>query len=90
MTRNTDRYASRACRNLPGIGEKFRLPMDPTRSPHALLNPFYRHSWTIESFPAGQSSFNSPGLSHCVTVKRLADGIRRTIAQHHIARCLDL
>lgn len=91
MLRNSDRFASRAARNLPPIGEKFRLPLcSITKAAHPILNPVYRHSWTIESYGAGQSAINSKGHAHLVTIRRLADGKRETIAQHWIAAHLDL
>lgn len=90
MLSNVDRFASRACRNLPPLYEPFRLPVNPLRPACSLTNPIARHAWVIVAYGVGNCSFNTPGNAHLVTIRRLADGFEKQIAQHWIASALEL
>ena len=82
MLRNLDRFAPPAARTLR-VGQFIRMPLALGE------REVYRHRWQIVAFPIGQSATNSPGLAHCCIVRRLADGLTKTVAQHWVTRYND-
>lgn len=76
MLTNADRFATPAARRLR-IGDRIRFPLR--------LGQYtvYPRDWEI-------ISFGGAGLRHCCTVRRLHDGITRTISQLWAAFYIDL